>query len=301
MPNLFMIGDSFFAPMHPRSYGISEEEYQKFREMFRPIEWWNILGTKLGVEGVINLSLAGAGLDWMCDRLVEELNSNIKSGDIVLISLTHPDRKWAVEDLPHASNLSCLQLESFRESLIKDLKNSGRLKDEVKVRVQMEAAYQYWLHCKSERLDTYNSFGLIYFMKKIMQRKNVKPYFISSVSNIGTAESIYINGFNTLGTLQDVAINEFKGKTFKDRQIQRDVAFTSNTKWWNGRDQRIAHITFNNHKVLADKLYESITINAELDLTSGFDECVIDLNEEPESHLYCKENNWDFLQNKSIN
>ena len=74
-----------------------------------------------------------------------------------------------------------------------------------------------------------------------------------------------------------------------------------NTKWWNGRDQRIGHITFNNHKVLADKLYKSITNNAELDLKNGFDECTIDLNKEPELHLYCKENNWDFLQNKSIN
>jgi hypothetical protein len=301
MPKLFMIGDSFFAPIQPHSHGIDKEEYHKFREMFRPVEWWNILGAKLGMECIINLSEAGTGLDWMCDRLVGELNSNINSGDIVLISLTHPDRKWAVEEAPYASNLACLQLESFRESLIKDIKDSGKLKDEVKFRVQMEAAYQYWLHCKSERLDTYNSFGLIYFMKEIMRRKNIKPVFISSVSNIGTAENIYINGFNTLGTLQDVAINEFKGKTFKDREIQRDSVFMRNTKWWNGRDQRIAHITFNNHKVLADKLYKSITNNAELDLKNGFDECIVDLNKEPELHLYCKENNWDYLQNKSIN
>ena len=302
MPILHMIGDSFFAPMQPRFPLSNDEDYHKFRDLFRTTEWWNILGKKLGAESISNVSGSGTGLDWMCHRLLELLtHKQIKPQDMVIISLTHPDRKWAIEEAPWASNLSCLETESFRENLIEDLRERNELIDEVKFRVQMEAAYQYWLYCKNEKLDTYISFGLIYFMKEVCRRHNVGCFFLQSVSNMGSTENTYVNGFNTLGTLQDLAINEFKGKTWSDRQQQRDKAFLNEKKYWQGRDQRIAHLTLDNHKILADQLFESITNKTELDLTTGFNEQVIDLNEEPELHLYCKENNWDFLENKWIN
>lgn len=302
MPVLHMIGDSFFAPMQPRFPIGNNEDYHKFRDIFRNSEWWNILGKKLGVESVLNVSGSGTGLDWITWKLVSQLKEkHINPGDLIFISVTHPDRKWAVEEAPWCSNLSCLENDTFKEDIVRQLKESDQLEDEVKLRVQMDVAYQYWLHCRNPELETYTAFGFLYFIKEVCRRNNLGCVFLQTVSNMGSFENININGFDTIGTVQDLAVNEFTGKTWADRNRKRDEAFLNEKKYWLGRDQRIAHLTLDNHKILADKLFESIANKTELDLTTGFNEQVIDLNEEPELHLYCKENNWDFMENKWIN
>ena len=304
MTTLHLIGDSFFAPMQPKhsdSKRLSHEQYQHFRKIIQLKEWWNILGKKLGVESVLNFSGAGTGLDWMTIQLLDRIKSKqIVSGDLVLISITHPDRKWAVKDAPWASNLSCLKTETFRENLIEDVKANNSNLDEAAMHVQMEAAYNYWLYCKNDVLDNYMSFGLLYFMKEVCRRNNIGIFFINSVANPGEIENRFLNGFNTTGTLQDLAINEFTGKTFMDRQDHRNKAFELDTHWWWGRDQRIAHISFANHEIFAEKLFQAITEGEDLDLNNEMKTQIVDVNDEPELHIFCKENGWDYLENKTI-
>jgi predicted nuclease of predicted toxin-antitoxin system len=200
--------------------------------------WQFLLAEKLNVAGLHNYSAYGAANDWIYNSFKTHI-SNIKDEDYIIIQTTDPARKWFIEDQPTVGNLATLL------SLTNEELSEMQISKNIKKSIEM-----YMTHLYSDRLANIEFSQL---NESLMFLKN-----IHNLNNLRIINSIYsISG--TLGTLLDVSTNEF-------------VNIDEMKCWYKhyGVDPRKNHLSKENHKVLADKLFTFLTSNSLLDLTTGF-------------------------------
>ena len=293
MTSLHVFGDSFSAQYTPPSGkwqgdSNSKELFERWFNFYKGYSWSEIIAKKLKAE-FKNYSQAGAGMDFMLHQFLANLQ-NIKKGDYVFVVLTHYDRRWAVQRLPYASNLGSLKFDTFKRSLLngQDKKYHGELY------AQMEAAYNYWLYCRSEELEIITYMSYMQMFRHTCDTLGYNLFFIPAlvpVQPILKNEerdpiTENFNPFKIDGSLHVVSISEFIGETWDSKMELRNYNFNPNyNPGWCGVDPRIGHMSIVNHEIFADKLYNSIINNIDLNLNVGFEEQIIGKNDKTDTQL----------------
>lgn len=196
------------------------------------IPWTAQLAATLKVEESLNFAQPGVSNDYIFDQIVKNLN-NSQNGDYVVIQQTHKSRQWFFED-PTIANYS---LRDINKYISKD---------------QDFALRQYVTHLQKDSIDElrFLQFGLsLERISAILQhvRILILPGFHEIPGVIGTLAQVCDEEFVDLSV-----INKF---------------YESN----DGKDPRINHLSGNNHKILADKIFEFFDQGKLVDLTTGFE------------------------------
>lgn len=204
--------------------------------------WTRQLAEKFEVAESLNCSLPGAANDWIVHN-VDQRTSEFKPGDYVLIVLTSVFRQWFVESVPQAGNYLELVWEKSQFTVDK------------KVQEAMEM-YKIYLQRDSLDIQRYKH-QLAWICLTKMKHPEVTfipiPAFPHSVANIREWGLM-----NTAGSLSDVSYGEF----INNKEINH---------WYSlGIDPKLAHMIRDNHDILADKVYNAVINNTDLDLTTGF-------------------------------
>lgn len=193
--------------------------------------WQNLLANKLRITGIENRACPGASNDWIFYTVTSNIN-NLAGDDYVVIQTTQKHRQWFFRDRPTIGNYWIADFEKF---VTPD---------------QRKAVDMYVDHLQSDLIDnvrwTQFSLALERLTPSIAARVLVLPGFES------------VNG--VIGTLLEVSDNEF----IDQENIQQ--YFYSNQ----GIDPRNNHLSAENHKILAEKIFNFFSNNEMIDLTTEF-------------------------------
>lgn len=200
--------------------------------------WSRLLSIKLNQTTVCYNTDFGVSNEWIYDKFIHEAE-NFKPGDNVIIQPTAAHRKWLFEDRPHMSNI-------FHSNLAEGVDVT---KDEKK------ALNAYIKHLHFDKIDSIQYTMLINaFYSSVWMMKNVNFCILPGWG--GT--------FGVKGCLNDICAGEFENT---------DVLHKFYKKY--GLDPRPNHMSKNNHKILADKVYNFFTKGEPIDLTIGFEQKII--------------------------
>ena len=196
---------------------------------------------------LINHSLLGAGQEYTWFTLRNNL-AEIQSSDYVVITLTHAGRKWYYKDMPHLSSAFVIDF------------------DEIVGEERARAAELYIKHIQRPEQD-------------FMDMDHRFAWLDWQVKQRGLRRPVILNCFE-----QDFvepwcydSITVSRGNLFKDVQ-QREWQHQAPQEHWHGHDLRYMHLTLRNHRVLADKLVRSLWRGIDIDLTEGFHEKILTLD-----------------------
>ena len=194
--------------------------------------WSETLAEKLDMPRSYR-AMYGVANEWIFAQVMEEVPS-FESGDVVIIQTTSSSRRWFFKDRPDLGNF------------INTITN-GLSKEEEKA-LEMYTSYLY----HEEQNDMFYSAFLYSFahMAYVYKKDNVKI--------------VILPGFHGCpGVLGDLT-SSVCDKEFKDIGVRNN--FYKKHKW----DPRINHMSQENHYILAEKLYNNIAKNEQLNLTNGF-------------------------------
>jgi len=220
-----------------------------------PWYWAYSLGKRLGCTEYKNFSQWGVGNDFI--HYVIDLHSEeISPEDYVVVVSSSVSREWLIKDEPTVSNYFVNDLHRF---VSKD---------------QYNAIISYVKHLQFQKKTELNFKKMLGSIHYMTDKFNWNSIIIPGFEHNGFPVS---HKYSVNGSLFDVCYNEFK--TTKDQE------------WFYNHfskhiDRRAGHLIKNNHKILEDKLYNTFTNNAVLDLTTDFEEKII------------SKNNLDFLENQ---
>ena len=241
MSKLYIVGDSFSAV----SMGQTSDD---------PV-WYKLLGEKLGVEKIINNSIIGAAQDFAWHSL-QDWRDEITSDDYIVVILTHPARFWFKEDDPSTTKYdNIIGYEHLHDPNV------------------ITAIKYYVGYLQRPSLDTVwleNRLAWLAYNAHLCKWR--KPLVITAFpQNIGIAGSYPDIRFSNGSLTDNVSNPEIK---IPPAVFNSDTDFTEYVKVLdsvtNGIDVRFNHLCLSNHTILAERVYQSLVNNIELDLTSGF-------------------------------
>ena len=239
MSKLYIVGDSFSSV----SMG---------QQATDPV-WYTLLGEKLGVQ-VINNSIIGAAQDfaWYC---LQDWRDVITPDDYLIVVLTHPARFWFKEDDPSTTKYD--NLVGYEH--LHDPGVIAAVKSYVSY-LQRPSLDLVWLENRLAWL-AYNA-HLQGWRKPLV----IKAFPQELRHSVNYPDIRFSNGSLT----DDVSNHEIQippnftcGKDFDDY-----VAVLDRVN--NGIDVRFNHLCLSNHTILAEKIYQTLTNDVELDLINGF-------------------------------
>ena len=182
-----------------------------------------------------NNSLKGTSQDWAW-RIIRDWQFDIKPNDQLIIALTHPSRVWFFEDRPELANYNIVDLDVL-------LGDKERL-----------LAVKYYVEqIQRPEIDIQATDHRMGWLSNLVYRNNWrKPIIIQ-----GFAQTIYTDLYPNLIFS--------KGNLFTVNRKEEAKDFPS--KNW---DLRYNHMCLSNHKILVEKIINTINTGEELDLTTGF-------------------------------
>jgi hypothetical protein len=201
--------------------------------------WPQLLSTQLDAE-VVNKSLIGSSQDYAWVHL-HLCQPSITPDDYVIVCLTHPARFWFFENFPMFSTID--QIESY-ESI------HG-------VGPTSTAARNFIKYFQRKDLDTLwlkNRLG--WLANTAYTNSWRKPLIIYSMQIDDLDESHYPDLSFSKGYLHD---------HISQPELPPGVDYETFVRPY---DPRYNHMCLSNHAILAEKLYESLTANIALDLTT---------------------------------
>lgn len=198
---------------------------------------WTILLPKLLGFDLNNDSLAGTSQDWAW-RNIRNWQFEIKPQDQLVIVLTHPSRYWFFEDQPDLSNHNIVDFDKI-------------VNDTEKVK----AAKYFIQYIQRPELDIQATDHRMGWLSNLVYKYGWKKPIIIQAFPQTLYTDLYPNLIFSKGNL--FAINK--------AEEANDI---ENKDW----DTRYNHMCLSNHKILADKIVNTITTGVELDLTTGFKE-----------------------------
>ena len=225
------------------SYGTfpSQDEFNKIKDRL----WIPMLAEKLNHNNFYNICHAGAANEWIYYSLVNNVKLINPIEDTVIVIATQTHRQWFFHDNVGASNH---YMNGIDEYVSKD---------------QLTAIKYYQKYLSDNPQDLIRSQWFLYSLELIKARQNlnliVLPGFRTTELDYG----------NSKGCLFDVCVNEIQGKTLK--VWHKWLTGNSNL----GTDPRTGHLSFENHKILAEKLHNCFLNHELLDLTQGFAEEIL--------------------------
>lgn len=200
--------------------------------------WSRLLSMKLNQTTACYSAMFGVSNEWIYNEFITQ-TEKFKPGDYVIIQPTASHRKWLFEDRPHLSNI-----------FYSNVSEAGDLtKDEKKAL----NGYMKYLHF--DKIDSVHYTMLINaFYSSVWMIKNVNFCILP-----GWHGALGING-----CLNNVCSGEFENQNAEDTFYKKY-----------GIDPRPNHMSKNNHKILADKIYNFFTKGEPIDLTTGFEQKII--------------------------
>lgn len=192
--------------------------------------WMRQLAPRLKVDNCHVQSCAGTNNEWILKTFADDKH---QAGDVVIIFLTEPSRHWFFKDRPHLSNLA---------SII-DTKDAADVKREDGDK--FEAIMQYYAHLHRDDLVDFRLQMMTDFIRVKSIEREIKLQVIPAFPmNIDWTDLYPVKGNMTFS----ICDREFTGG-WEDIQ-----------SWYSQSiDTRANHMTFENHCVFADILYERFT------------------------------------------
>jgi len=200
--------------------------------------WISQLANKLNCT-VENGSISGASQDY-CWQYLEDNKTNISPDDYVIVLLTKPNRYWLFEDKPEASNskiTNMAEMVGFKRAKI---------------------AKDFFNHIQRPEMD-------------IMLVKNRLGWLDHVAHHRKWHKTLVIVGFNQ----EYGSENSYPSLMFSKGNINEDISRQeqqdhTEREFFEGYDARYHHMVYSNHKIFANKVYETLVNNVQLDLTTGF-------------------------------
>jgi len=230
---LFIVGDSFAIPPPSNDTAMT---------------WQRVLAdeiTKLTGDAVfiVNAALNGSSQDYAWMQLHKLLEGEITDRDYVVVCMTHPGRYWYIEDLPEFSNSNIIDLDRW---LTKE---------------QSKAVELYIKHIQRPSLDSLH----------LIQRLNSLAY---SVIKQKLNRPLIVKCFKQelFDTDYSAELNVANGNLFDDIQYWEleNAETDEGNSYFKGVDCRYNHMCLSNHKILGERMAQSLVNGAPLDLTTGF-------------------------------
>ena len=263
--------DSFgtFYQKENDDYGVPNEETKN--------SWQYLLFKKFGIElnktTLEPLSQNGSCIEyiqWSLDYLIECQWDIIKDATII-IGVPDPNRIWFCE-YPSISHIVNLGNNGFRKGFLDHANRMGS--DTYKLEKQMNSAFEFAANgCYPRELAFQKAKSFIAYIHYIRKKYDLNIIALP-ISESEESIGIQYNSFKTHGTLQDVQFREIAAKNDKDR-VKLQNYLLSPKSLWLGADGRVNHLIRENHAILAEKIYNSMTNNVDLDLSTGFVQNII--------------------------
>lgn len=196
--------------------------------------WPILIPSAIGYD-LHNDSMPGTAQDWAW-RKIRDWQFRIRPIDQLVVVLTHPSRYWFFEDMPDVSNHNLVDFDQI-------------VNDKDKVR----AALSFIQHIQRPELDIQTVDHRMGWLSNLVYKNNwKKPIIIAAF-----AQTIYTDLYPNLIFS--------KGNLFVVNK-EEEVNNVKDKNW----DTRYNHLCLSNHKILAEKIANTITTGCELDLTTGF-------------------------------
>ena len=250
MSNLWIFGDSYGANCHEDNHWIHE------------------LSNLLSVDDAYNFCIHGVGNDYIgyqLSRRFKKFNVDgsvtfanqesritkyIQPEDYVVILITPWYRQWHIDEAPEASHLPNLDNPRFKNSLLKNptIRNKHVLEG------QYENA-RHWFYTRNDAHKMYyERFAFVNFLQTLdcnLAYIYTDPIIEADSYNIKTIQK---------GNLDETSTKEFKDEDTRDRYHKKN----------NNMDFRIGHLSIQNHKILAKKIFTYFENGDIIDLTTDF-------------------------------
>lgn len=210
--------------------------------------WTFKLAKKLGVETYHNWSQYGVSNEYISEGFTRYGNE-INQDDFLIFIITWKSRHWFFEERPEVSNLNMMS-------------NGVILKDYGKQYEQAVKHFEKYLD--SERLANIKLnwyYGYLNFIESHFPNTLIIPGFDNNLHRSFN--------FQVEGNLFPIGEREFEtpkiGKTIFEKK-------------WGNLDRRTGHMSNANHKILAEKVFQTLTTKTPLDLNNGFKKEFINLS-----------------------
>lgn len=302
MRRLFVFGDSFTAtPMHIWGRGdglttdimLNDPSVRQW-DKNNPQDYKEILAVKYKADILCDspwTAVMGASEEWV-QKLFLAAEPEITPDDVVLVVTTDPLREYLVPLVPTVGNIINLTDPGF----VKQTLEKVPAQYHPQVLDQVKAAIQYFNAIATDDrkiqaiITTY--YARIALYQKMLDRIGCRYLIVPGQADINYAKYfprwdpqynkheelewdvdksgmiIHNNHLKVLGSLKRVSYNELV--TWNDFE-----SIMNGKDAWCGYDKRRNHLSKQNHKILADKLINSIDNNVDLDLTTDFEHSFI--------------------------
>jgi hypothetical protein len=223
------------------------DSYTHHSESNQEVCWTYQLAKKLGVKTYYNRSQYGVSNEYICSGF-EEVGEKIKPTDFIILIVTWKGRQWFFEERPEISNLNMM---------------SHGLIDKEYGKQYTKAVKQFEKYLDNDRLVNIKLtwyYGYLNFIETHFPNTLIIPGFDNGM------HSDY--NFQVEGNLYSIGKNEFETPAIGDKIF---------TKKWASLDRRVGHLAKENHKILAEKVYNTFTHKHILDLNNGYKKEFINL------------------------
>jgi hypothetical protein len=215
--------------------------------------WYSLVAKEFSSEQ-INISYPSASIGAIALEF-EKIRDQLCHNDMLIIFLAVPDLKFFFADRPSVSAGRCLP---FNDCLEEE-------------KTAIEYYEKYLDNREVHRMMTIN---FLHNLNEVTQRLNLKTIVLRTYKDDHTDKDLtnerYPNLIISKENLWSTSLREFA-----NQQLYRCIKVKTFT-WM--IDFRTNHFTRENHRVLADKLINSIKDGAPLDLTTGFYEKNVSLS-----------------------
>lgn len=229
MSTVYFFGDSFSAA------------HKNARDQEKT--WWYNLAKKLGGTGFLNLSMIGSSQEYSFYMIASKIN-DITPDDQIIITLTHPSRRWWVASDPTLG----------KPEIVKEANH---------VDPQIGKTAELWQrYVQNEYLDVIATVQRLGWLSRLVSKRNWrKPIVLFCFDQLVPGIEDFDNIIFSRGSLtENISTPEVPGGHSRNNY----------NNLLKGVDFRYNHLCLTNHAILTDKVYNTITKNDELNLTTGF-------------------------------
>ena len=218
-------------------------------------------------------------------RTMSQYVTNIKPQDIVVYVTTDPTREYVLPGIPNHGNISNFHIKRFRECILQRYPAS----EQPKIQKEIEVAIDYADYIQSDESKreclaiTYQA--RMAWLKQTLSQLAPKSIILPGMCFSEQGSNALKTGFATTDILgwdfapggnnihnNDIRVRGCLGHIsyweMEDPNLYNTIM--NHPKCWNGLDRRANHLIPDNHKILAQKIYNSIEKQVDLDLTIGF-------------------------------
>ena len=205
-----------------------------------PWVWIRQFAERMRVDNCHVQACSGTNNEWIVKTFRDDSH---QPGDIVLVFITEPSRQWFFEDKPYLSNLAS----------ILDTQDAKQIQKTE--RDKYDAIISYYEHIHRDDLSELRLQMMTDFLRvKSIEREihlQVIPCFIMNID--------WTDLNPTLGNMtMSICDREFANPDDLHTWYSQSI------------DTRANHMTFENHRIFADKLVQRFTQGGVLDLDTGF-------------------------------